>query len=88
MIELILMPASSKRRWLILLAVVAMTAVTSLHAYDPGIGVSQHLVAILPCIGTLALLPSDPGSWIAPQERAAVVLDVFAPAVPPRAPPV
>ncbi|HEY3837474.1 MAG TPA: hypothetical protein VGL72_12920 [Bryobacteraceae bacterium] len=88
MIVLISMFASYKRRWLILAAVVALTAVASFHAYDPSFGVAQHLIAILPCIGTLALLPSDPGSWITPETRVAVALDVFVPAVPPRAPPV
>lgn len=79
----------SKRRWLVLAVVFALAAVTSFHAFDPNIGVSQHLsLAILPCIGFLTLLPSDPGAWITPDAGAAVTLDAFVPAIPPRAPPV
>jgi hypothetical protein len=88
MIGVIRMFANNKRRWLILAVVVALTAVSSFHAFDPDLGVSQHLIAILPCIGTLALLPSDPSSWITPEARSVIILDVLAPAVPPRAPPV
>jgi hypothetical protein len=87
-IGVIRMFARPTRRWLVLAAVLALTAVASFHAYDPDFGVSQHLIAILPCIGTLALLPSDPGSSITSEARVAITLDVFAPAIPPRAPPV
>ncbi len=81
--------ATHKRRWLIFAVALALTAVVSIHAFDPDFGPSQHLsFAILPCIGSLALLPSDPGAWMKPEVRAAITLPAFAPAVPPRAPPV
>ncbi len=71
MIELDSMSAIHKRRWLVFAVVIALTAVASFRAFDPEFGVSQHLsFAILPCIGSLALLPSDPGARITSRKRA------------------
>jgi hypothetical protein len=89
MIEPDLMPAFPKRRWLTLALVFALTAVASFQAFDPDFGAHQHLsFAILPYLGSLALLPSDPGTRFTPQVRPAFKLEALAPAVPPRAPPV
>jgi hypothetical protein len=84
-----LMAAIRKRDWLVLAVVFILAAVVSLHAFDPDLGLSNHLLAaVLPCIGSLALLASDPGAWITGEEHPAFALDTLVPAVPPRAPPV
>ena len=83
------MSTTPKRRWLTLAVVFALTAVASFHAFDPDFGAAPHFsVAVLPYLGSLALLPSDPGAWITPEPGPALRLAPFAPAVPPRAPPV
>jgi hypothetical protein len=83
------MPASHRRCLLVIAVVIALTAVMSFQAFEPGFGAAQHLsFAILPCIGSLAVLPSDPGAWITREARAAITIEPLAPAVPPRAPPV
>src|ERR1051325_2345188 len=62
--------------------------IASFQAFHPDFAASQHLSwAILPCIGTLALLPSDPGAWITPEARPAFTLEPLVRAVSPRAPP-
>ena len=82
------MAALSKRRWLVLGLVFFVTAVASLQSFDP-VYTPQHLTfVILPEIGTLLLLPTDPGAWITPDVRPAFTQAALAPAVPPRAPPV
>jgi hypothetical protein len=84
-----LMSVTAQRRALTLAVVFALTAVAAFHAFDPDVSGSHHLLlAVLPCIGTLALLPSDPGAWITAEARPAFTLEALAPAVPPRAPPV
>jgi hypothetical protein len=83
------MSATPKRRWLTLALVFALAAVASFQAFNPDFGVSHHLsFALLPCIGFLALLATDPGAWVTPQARPAFTLEALAPGVPPRAPPV
>jgi len=83
------MSAIPKRRWLTLAVVFALAAVASFHSFDSDFGTPQHLsFVVLPYIGSLVLLPSDPGSWITPEARPAAALEVFTPALPPRAPPV
>jgi hypothetical protein len=82
------MSADHKRRWLTVAVIIALTAIASFQAFHPDFAASQHLSwAILPCIGTLALLPSDPGAWITPEARPAFTLEPLVRAVSPRAPP-
>ena len=89
MIEPDPMSIPHNRRWLTLAIVFALTAVASFQAFDPNFGPPQHLtLALLPCIGTLALLPSDPGAWITPEASPAFAAEPLAAAIPPRAPPV
>jgi hypothetical protein len=82
------MSAHHNRRWLTLAVVFALTAAATFLAFDKDFGASHHLsLAVLPSIGSLALLASDPGAWITPEARPAFTLEALAPAVPPRAPP-
>jgi len=83
------MSVTHKRLWLIFAIVLAVAAVSSFQSFDPAFAAANHLsFALLPCLGSLALLPSDPGAWITTDARPALSLEVYAPAIPPRAPPV
>jgi hypothetical protein len=65
-----------------------ITALVTFLVFDlNGGSVTHHDCGALPCIGTLALLPSDPGAWITPDETPSRQSDSFVPAIPPRAPP-
>jgi hypothetical protein len=65
-----------------------ITAILTFMVFDLDAGaVTHHVAAALPCLGTLALLPSDPGAWITKDESPSRRSNSFVPAIPPRAPP-